>query len=76
MVRNQLVELRALGLNQSVPTTFAMLLFLCAAIWEGITRDGTRVSLAEQETSGHPESNQGPSDRCMNLQSDALPTEL
>ena len=26
--------------------------------------------------SGHPESNQGPSDHCMNLQSDALPTEL
>ena len=26
--------------------------------------------------SGHPESNQGPSDCCMNLQSDALPTEL
>ena len=48
----------------------------CAAIWEGITRDGTRVPLTKQETSGHPESNQGPSDRCMNLQSDALPTEL
>ena len=26
--------------------------------------------------SGHPESNQGPSDFCNNLQSDALPTEL
>ena len=26
--------------------------------------------------SGHPESNQGPSDRCKSLQSDALPTEL
>ena len=26
--------------------------------------------------SGHPESNQGPSDYCKNLQSDALPTEL
>ena len=26
--------------------------------------------------SGHPESNQGPSDRCTSLQSDALPTEL
>jgi hypothetical protein len=26
--------------------------------------------------SGHPESNQGPSDGCMDLQSDALPTEL
>ena len=28
------------------------------------------------EKSGHPESNQGPSDSCMILQSDALPTEL
>ena len=26
--------------------------------------------------SGHPESNQGPSDCCSTLQSDALPTEL
>jgi hypothetical protein len=26
--------------------------------------------------SGHPESNQGPSDYCESLQSDALPTEL
>eukprot|EP00973_Karenia_brevis_P055349 7696169-Karenia_brevis.AAC.1 len=26
--------------------------------------------------SGHPESNQGPSDYCSDLQSDALPTEL
>jgi len=26
--------------------------------------------------SGHPESNQGPSDSCKLLQSDALPTEL
>ena len=26
--------------------------------------------------SGHPESNQGPSDYCKSLQSDALPTEL
>ena len=26
--------------------------------------------------SGHPESNQGPSDCCSDLQSDALPTEL
>ena len=26
--------------------------------------------------SGHPESNQGPSDGCMDLQSDALPAEL
>ena len=28
------------------------------------------------QTSGHPESNQGPSDCCKCLQSDALPTEL
>jgi hypothetical protein len=28
------------------------------------------------QISGHPESNQGPSDCCMRLQSDALPTEL
>ena len=31
---------------------------------------------ASSAKSGHPESNQGPSDCCMNLQSDALPTEL
>ena len=30
----------------------------------------------EREISGHPESNQGPSDVCTDLQSDALPTEL
>ena len=28
------------------------------------------------DKSGHPESNQGPSDGCKSLQSDALPTEL
>ena len=28
------------------------------------------------QKSGHPESNQGPSDCCRRLQSDALPTEL
>ena len=28
------------------------------------------------EISGHPESNQGPSDCCSDLQSDALPAEL
>ena len=35
-------------------------------------RNATKISTK----SGHPESNQGPSDCCMNLQSDALPTEL
>ena len=34
----------------------------------------TRQILKDQ--SGHPESNQGPSDCCSTLQSDALPTEL
>ena len=33
-------------------------------------------SLHELNDSGHPESNRGPSDSCINLQSDALPTEL
>ena len=32
--------------------------------------------LVLQQTSGDPESNQGPSDCCRHLQSDALPTEL
>ena len=32
--------------------------------------------LIRMQKSGHPESNQGPSDFCNNLQSDALPTEL
>ena len=31
---------------------------------------------ASMPRSGHPESNQGPSDCCKSLQSDALPTEL
>ena len=31
---------------------------------------------AKSRKSGHPESNQGPSDGCECLQSDALPTEL
>ena len=30
----------------------------------------------DEAISGHPESNQGPSDSCKSLQSDALPTEL
>ncbi len=32
--------------------------------------------VAAEKKSGHPESNQGPSDCCSILQSDALPTEL
>ena len=38
----------------------------CIPIW----------NLAGKYKSGHPESSQGPSDRCTSLQSDALPTEL
>ena len=34
------------------------------------------VAQSKIEKSGHPESNQGPSDCCSTLQSDALPTEL
>ena len=37
-------------------------------------REGERAG--KKENSGHPESNQGPSDVCKCLQSDALPTEL
>ena len=38
--------------------------------------EGHDAEIARKRKSGHPESNQGPSDYCENLQSDALPTEL
>jgi hypothetical protein len=37
---------------------------------------GAAWASTPQKMSGRPESNQGPSDRCKVLQSDALPTEL
>ena len=38
--------------------------------------DRALLAKGRQRKSGHPESNQGPSDFCESLQSDALPTEL
>ena len=35
-----------------------------------------QIATGRWQKSGHPESNQGPSDSCNTLQSDALPTEL
>ena len=42
--------------------------------WKGCEHRNRWYSLLEK--SGHSESNQGPSDCCNDLQSDALPTEL
>ena len=53
-------------------------IILCGNPLEPSLRFIVRVHYASsmEIKSGHPESNQGPSDLCNNLQSDALPTEL
>ena len=45
-----------------------------ALLWEA--PDSLALRACNNKISGHPESNQGPSDSCISLQSDALPTEL
>ena len=68
----------------SIPSVFCFLIVHCSGnfigwgLWQ--MPDFARSSFSgcdcSATKSGHPESNQGPSDGCMNLQSDALPTEL
>ena len=64
---------------------FRMTSFVCCRIcillgfphtWHMPADNWNDMPAAWSKISGHPESNQGPSDCCRTLQSDALPTEL
>ena len=61
------------GGSSPTPTMSCLICGLCHR-WTQLTSH--RSMFERCPKSGHPESNQGPSDRCTSLQSDALPTEL
>ena len=64
------------GSNPKVVTLFFIPEDTPDTYGQGQEKSDDSEGIRTPEKSGHPESNQGPSDCCNDLQSDALPTEL